>query len=244
MGRGGGSGLLLHSLWAFAVIYVATLVCSSLCLLLLPFDGRGNVMNRVSRAWAVVCLWAARVKVEVEGLENVVQGRSYVLVANHQGFFDIWSLLVRLPIPIRFVAKKELMLVPIFGSALKRGGHIVIDRSDRVAAAEQIQRGRERILRIGASLLFFAEGTRSADGRIGPFKKGGFVTAIEMGLPILPMAIRGSFEILQKRSILIHPGRVRIRVLPEVAVEGYTLVRREELMERVRGDIVKAFEIL
>lgn len=234
----------LRSLVVFAFIYVVTIFCAGSFVLLSPFERKGEFMNMLSTAWARWTIWASGVRVEISGLGNVRPGRSYILVVNHQGFFDIWSILSRFPGPVRFVFKKELLLIPIFGTALKRGGHICIDRSDRAKSVEAINEGREKVIGMGASLLFFAEGTRSADGRIGPFKKGGFITAMEMRLPILPMAIRGSLEILQKKSFLIRPGTVRLRILEEVPIEGYTLEMKDQLTESVRERIVSAYNQL
>lgn len=235
---------IVRSFWAFALIYVYTFFYSTLYLLLSPLDRRGSIMNWVLASWSSLCIAASGVRIEASGLENVRPDTSYIIISNHQGFFDIWSVLVLLPLPIRMVFKKELMRIPIFGWAVKSGGHICVDRSDRSTAVEQLEKGWKTIRRHGASLLFFAEGTRSVDGRIGPFKKGGFIMAIQAGLPILPVAIRGSFEILQKKSFIIRPGTVRLRVLPEVAVDGLTLGDKDRLTDQVRERIVAAFEKL
>lgn len=236
--------VILRSLAVFAFIYVITIFYSSLYVILSPFDRRGGILDWVHRGWSRLALGASGVRVRTSGLEHLKEGRSYIMMANHQGFFDIWSLLGFFPLPVRVVFKKELLLIPIFGTALKRGGHICVDRSDRSKAVEQLKRGRDKVMEIGASLLFFAEGTRSKDGRIGPFKKGGAITAMDMGLPILPIAIRGSYEILQKKSFVIRHGVVRIRVLPEIPIDGWTHDRKDELTAQVRERIVAAFEEL
>ncbi|MBI2061537.1 MAG: 1-acyl-sn-glycerol-3-phosphate acyltransferase [Nitrospirae bacterium] len=234
----------LRSLLVFAFIYIITIYFSSLYVILSLFDRRGRIVDWVHRSWSRLALGASRVRVRMDGHEQLRAGRSYIIIANHQGFFDIWSLLSEFPLPVRMVFKKELLLIPIFGTALKRGGHICVDRSNRSQAVEQLKRGRDKVMSVGASLLFFAEGTRSKDGLIGPFKKGGIITAMDMGLPILPIAIRGSYEILQKKSMVIRPGVVRIRVLPEIPIEGWTHDRKDELTALVRERIVTAFEKL
>ncbi len=203
------------------------------------------LIDFLAPVWSRAVLWICGVRVEVQGLENLDPHRSYVLIANHASNFDIWVMLAALPLRLRFVAKQELLRVPFFGTALALSDHIVIDRSnpedavrrinERVAA--QAQRGKP------FCLLFFAEGTRSPDGMILPFKKGGVTLALRSGLPVVPVAISGTRKLLPKNAILIRPGgKVKLVLAKPIETTGMTLEDRDELNERVRQTVIANYD--
>ena len=138
-----------------------------------------------------------------------------VFVANHQSMFDILALLACLPLDFKFVVKKELMAVPLWGFAMKKAGYIFIDREDSRKNRELI---RETVLKIqqGSSVLFFAEGTRSEDGRLAPFKRGAFFLASQSGRDVVPLVIQGSRLVLPKKSLRIRSGHISVTILPPV----------------------------
>ena len=191
----------------------------------------------VGRLWGNVNLWCAGAKVQMEGLHNIDPRRAYVYAANHQGGFDILSLLGKLPVQFRWLAKEELFRIFVMGPAMKAIGYIPIDRTDRRKAFESINQAAARI-RNGTSVVIFPEGTRSLDGVLQEFKKGGFMLAIKSGQPIVPISISGSHAILPKKgSWIVNPGTIRITVGTPIPTEGCTSKDRDRLMGEVREAI-------
>lgn len=184
-------------------------------------------------------LRAAGVEVQVEGLQHLEPRRSYVFMSNHQSHFDVLALLHSLPFDLRAVTKKELARVPLFGWALASAGFIFVDRSNRERAIASLNRAQE-ILAAGRSILVFAEGTRSTDGRLLPFKKGGFVMALEAGAPVVPVVVSGSREILPKHSLQLRGGAIRLQVLPPIETGGRGAGARDALMQEVREAMERA----
>ncbi len=180
------------------------------------------------------------VRLESNGNDNIRKGRSYVIISNHQSHFDSLALVMKLGIQFRWIIKKELRKIPLFGFALYRSRNIFIDRSDRHKAVESISEGMKR-LPAGASVMFFAEGTRSSDGEIQAFKKGGFATALESGLPILPVTVNGSRKVLPKGSLAFNPGVIEVVIGKPISTKQYSHDNLEDLMGKTREIIVSNF---
>lgn len=161
-------------------------------------------------------------------------------MVNHQGAYDIFALLAYLPVDFKWLAKEELFKIPIFGWAMGAAGYISIDRKGKKKALQSIERAVAKI-RDGASVLVFPEGTRSPDGRIHPFKKGGFTLAIKAGVPIVPIAIRGSREVLPRSSLIVKPGKIEIIVGKLIRTDDRSVADRADLMEEVREAIESLF---
>jgi 1-acyl-sn-glycerol-3-phosphate acyltransferase len=172
------------------------------------------------------------VKVEVVGQDNVLRGRPQVFMANHQSGFDILIVLAHIDTYFAWIAKKELFSIPVFGHALARTGSIAIDRKNFVRAMRSIHDAARRI-REGKSVMTFPEGTRSMDGQIHPFKKGVFHLALKAGVPIVPVTIIGSGEIMPKKSFRVHPGKVILVIDKPIDVTGYTEETVDSLLNRV-----------
>ena len=227
---------MFRSLVFFCSLFVFTVffsLCTILAALLVP---GGNLAHRVARMWARSLLFSGGVRVQVEGLLRIDLQQAYVFAANHQSQFDIFVLLAHLPIQFRWLAKKELFRIPIFGLAMKGAGYIPIDRSHRKAAFESIDVAAARV-REGTSIVIFPEGTRSLDGRLKPFKKGGFHLAIKSKRPIVPVSISGTFSILPKRGFKITPRKARITIGEPVPTEDITVEERNWLISEVRRRI-------
>lgn len=197
----------------------------------------GNLAFTLSKQWARFMLFATGVKVVIRNREKIRPGTSYVIISNHQSEYDILALVTSLGIQYRWVIKKELRRVPLFGYALYVSRNIFIDRSDPVKAIESINVGLDR-LPPGVGVLFFAEGSRSPDGTIREFKKGGFITALQKSFPILPVTVNGSRKVLPKKSLVFRPGTIEVVVGDPVETSGLTREDLPALMERVRGIIV------
>lgn len=165
-------------------------------------------------------------------------------MANHQSGLDIPLLFLTLPLQIRMMAKKELFRIPIFGWALSLGGYIKIHRSDRDKAIASMDAAAERIRHEQVSVVIFPEGTRSPDGALQEFKKGGFMFALQTGLPVLPVTIRATHELAPKKTLAIKPGSVELHIHEVINTSQYSVETREQLMEKTRNAIQAGMEAL
>jgi 1-acyl-sn-glycerol-3-phosphate acyltransferase len=180
------------------------------------------------------------VKVKVTGMEKLGPGRPYVFVSNHQSYFDVLCLIGHTVPSMRFMAKKELVYVPIFGQLMWAAGHIVIDRKRHDKSRFGVQKAGEKI-REGTSVLVFAEGTRSPDHVLGPFKKGGFILALEAGVPVVPVSIAGTRPMMAKGKFTFTKSDIMLVVGDPIPVEDPGPDDREELMDRVRAAMIWNF---
>ncbi len=190
----------------------------------------------VARLWSWLILKTFRVRSRAVRHPEFSHSRPCVYVANHQSQFDIPALVLAMPTDFRIVAKRELLFIPIFGWALWLAGFIFIDRSDRDRAIRRLDRV-VRVIRRGTSVVVFAEGTRSPDGRLLPFKKGGFILAIKSGVPIVPVSIRGGRDILPKGSLHVRRGTIDVVFGAPIPTSPYTLETKEALIGAVRDRI-------
>jgi 1-acyl-sn-glycerol-3-phosphate acyltransferase len=220
--------------WVLGVTFVIGVAAIGLSV----FARASGPVHRLAGAWGRSILAVSRIRVAVSGIERIHPERPYLFMSNHQSNFDIPVLLGHLPVQFRWLAKAELFKIPIFGRAMRGAGYISIDRADRQSAFESLHKAAEAI-RDGVSILIFPEGTRSLDGVLKPFKKGGFVLAIEAGVPIVPVAIRGTHDIMPKGSLLIQPRDVALCIGAPIATTHYTLTTKEALMEQVRHAILQ-----
>jgi 1-acyl-sn-glycerol-3-phosphate acyltransferase len=198
----------------------------------------GGVYDRAGRDWARHILAAAGVSVRVEGAEHLDPDRPQIVAANHSSFFDILAILGHLPVPVKFVAKKELFAVPVWGPALKAAGHVRLDRARAREALEVYALAAHQVREGRLNILVFPEGTRTRTGELLPFKKGGFVLAIEAGVPVVPAYIAGTFGIQPKGSVRVNPRPVTISLGEPIGVDGLAAADREALAERVREAIL------
>jgi len=199
-----------------------------------------NLAHAIATWWGRAALVLGGVKLDVEGVENIPRDQPAIFMANHQSNFDVPILYAQLPLQFRWLAKKELFDIPFFGFAMKRAGYIPVDRADRKKAIESMRDAADRI-RQGASVIIFPEGTRSPDGDLLPFKKGGFILALESGAPIVPVAISGSRDLMPKHSLRICGGTVKLRIFPAIATAGLATGERDRLLDetsRAIGSIV------
>ncbi len=223
------------------LIIIVTIFFALVAIIFSLLDRSGKIYNFLGKTWAKLVLWIAGVKVKIIGLENINTDENYVYVANHLSGFDIPIVMASLPGQLRIVFKKELTKIPIFGWQLRMGPYILIDRENPAKAMESLEKAKKKIER-GVSVLLFAEGTRSLDGNIQPFKRGAFTLATRSGKKIVPLTIKGTFEILPKKKFRIRPGEVKLYVDPPIEHNGSTDKKSElELMEKVRNIIVKNY---
>ncbi len=213
---------------------------STLAFLTFPFDPKGRAVHTYARAWGWLIIKSSGVQVTRLGVDHIERGRPQVLMANHQGAYDIFALLAYLPIEFKWLAKEELFRIPILGWAMRAAGYISIDRKGKKKALESVERAVAKIQE-GTSVLVFPEGTRSPDGKIHPFKRGGFTLAIRAGVPIVPISIRGSRDVLPRGSLRVKPGKIEIIVGECIRTDDRSLADREDLMKVLKGAIESNF---
>ena len=205
-------------------------------------DKPGGIYDKAPRWWSTAVLWAVGIKVRVHGLENAAGDEPRIFASNHVSWFDVPALATTLP-RYKFVAKSELFKVPIFGPAMRSAGMIEIQRENRKAAFGSYEVAAERI-RAGNSVVVFPEGTRGHAYPLRPFKKGPFVLAIAAGVPIVPIIVHGTIEIMPKGSLWAHPGTIDIHVLEPVSTKSVDYDHREALMQTVRTRMADAMRDL
>lgn len=192
-----------------------------------------------ARPWAKFNMWFTPATIHVSHDDRYERGQSYVVVANHMSQFDIFALYGWLDLDLKWVMKKELRKVPLIGYACYVMGHIFIDRQNREAAVKALQQAR-RNFRSGTSVLFFPEGTRSHDGRMQAFKKGAFVMAKDLDLPILPITIIGTEKIMPSNTFDLCPGHAQLVIHDPIPVEHVRSFSSEQLMAIAQQRIASA----
>lgn len=227
----------MRSLWVGLHLVAATLVLGPLALAAALLRAPDRFFDWAGRAWASWILWASRTPVHVEGLEHVRADRPQIFAANHQSWYDVFALAVAIPKRYRFVGKRELARIPLFGTAWKAAGHISIDRRDRAAAIRSLERAGRLVRRDNSSIIVFPEGTRSRDGRLLPFKKGAVMLALCTGIELVPVAISGTRAILPKGAWRVRPGPIIVRFGEPIRVAGLGEEDRDRVVAELRARI-------
>ncbi len=223
------------------IIVITNLLFSIAALFTIPFDRSGKTYFWCGRTWTNFALILCRIKITVKGLENVDRFGNYILVSNHASMFDVPVMMKIFP-HIRIMFKKELSYVPFWGWALRWGHHIMVDRSKGTEAMKSLERAANEV-RSGGQVLLFAEGTRTRDGKLLPFKRGAFSLAAKSGVPLIPVTISGSFKILPKGSFDIRPSRIEVIIDPPIETKGITSREDEvRLMNTVKEIISQNYK--
>ena len=227
--------------WLSSWLFIATILVTIPIILVSFLGSKGNFAFSLARVWAWIILHISGVSLNISGREKLDKKRSYIIISNHQSHFDGPAIALSLGLQFRWIAKKELLKIPIFGHALKAMGNIFIDRTNKDIAMQSISEGLNQLPK-GVGVMVFAEGTRSEDGSIGRFKKGGFAAAIQTGFPILPVTISGSARALPKNGIVFNPGIIDVKIGDPIETDEYTTEQLDELVEKVRTVIVSDFQ--
>ena len=226
--------MLLRTLFFHCCVYPWTILVI-LCGVPLSFISP-DYLHNCARIWAKGCLFLAGTRVTVEGTEHIPTQTSAVYVANHQSHFDILAMYACLPIQFRWMAKQELFNIPLFGLTMRRSGYIPIDRSNSRKSLQSMIAAARRV-NTGTSVVIFPEGTRSTDGRLLPFKQGGFLIATKAKAPLVPVVINGSARILRRGSKRIYPGHIRITVQPAIHTTESSSKDLDSLSTQVKNAI-------
>ncbi len=225
---------VLRSIAILCLTLFATLAAAATGVL----TGSDRLPSGVMRWWGRRFIRIGGWKVRAEGLEHLPAGGG-ILAANHQSLVDIPLFITALPREVRFLAKRELGRIPLFGTAMRSAGNLFIDREDPRDAVHLVREATDRIDR-GQMVVVFPEGTRSRDGTIGEFKPGAFYLARKKGVPLLPVLIDGGTEALPRGSLLFRPAVLVVKVLPPVTAADGRSLTRDEMAEETRNRILSA----
>jgi 1-acyl-sn-glycerol-3-phosphate acyltransferase len=213
---------------------IATIVAVAVIAVIAVFDKTSPKIERVIRGWSRVWLTTSGTRLEIEGQENIDPNRSYVVVANHLSALDIMACVLAVPLPIRFLAKKELFRIPVLAQGMRTVGIIEVDREARGAIHAEVNRQSKELIALGRSLIIYAEGTRPRNGVMKPFKKGAFTMAIATQLPVLPLSLHGSYEAWPPGRHLIRGGLIRVVLDKAIETEGLSPSDTGDLRDQVR----------
>jgi 1-acyl-sn-glycerol-3-phosphate acyltransferase len=220
---------LIPAIGAYTTILGSLSLASSLV------DRSGHFAHGCARLWSWLILATTGVSVDVKGLDRLVPGKTYIFVSNHQSIYDIPVVFSSLPYQLRIIAKESLGNFPFLGWHLRRTGHLLVDRKNPDRAG--ILRRWKALVDQGLSLIIFPEGTRSQTGRVGIFKAGSFLMAIEAGLPVVPLSVDGTRRVMRKGELTTRPGHATLVVHPPLDTTGLTVSDARAFAQKVR-DIV------
>jgi 1-acyl-sn-glycerol-3-phosphate acyltransferase len=226
-------GLLRALFITDPLIIVATIIMGSVNLATSFFDPTGRVQVGIARSWSRLLLKIAGVRVNLSGIEKIPPEGSYVFVSNHASYMDTPVVLALIPVQFRFLAKKGLFRIPFLGYHLKRAGHIPVPRDNPREALKTMAEAGRIVRERGISLLIFPEAGRTRTGELLPFKEGAAYIAIRAGVPVVPIALSGTREVLPMGSLNVRPGRVVMRVGDPIPTENLTLHDRSRLTSEI-----------
>ena len=232
---------MIRTVLTIVVVSLFLLVVGTVGVLYVWLGGSSKLLYSIGRVGCSLLTRTAGIRVKIEGLDQVKPGRTYLFLANHQGNCDPAALFPAIPRDARFILKKELRQVPVLGTIMKLGGFVFIDRNDRTSALKGMEEAVAQ-MKQGHSFIAFPEGTRSRTGRMGAFKKGLFVMALQAGVPVIPISISGSYKVMPPGRLRIKSGTIRLVFHPEIATEGLGLNQRENLMTEVAQVIASDLE--
>ena len=224
------------------LIVVATVAFGSVSLIISLFESSGRRQIAVARTWARSLLLVSGVKVKIEGLDKIAPDGSYVFVSNHLSYMDTPVVLANIPVQFRFLAKRGLFQIPLLGTHLARAGHIPVPRDDARAAVKTMTTAAQAIRERGISLLIFPEGGRTHDGKLAAFKEGAAYIAIRAGVPLVPVALRGTREVLAYGSGHVRAGQVTMRIGEPIPTAQLQLRDRISVTAELRDRIVSLLD--
>lgn len=230
----------LVTLLRLALIVFSTIPFATLALVSIPFDRKGIIYFWCGTTWSRFILFVCGIRIHIRNVKEINKRGNYIVVSNHASMFDIPAMMSIFP-RLRIMFKKELSYIPIWGWAIRWGHHIMVDRKRGTEAIKSLDRAAEAI-KEGGQVLLFAEGTRTRDGKLQPFKRGAFSLAAKSGAPIVPLTINGSFKILPKGSFDIRPANIEV-IIDKPIDTAWATTRDDEmkLMEQTKEAIQKHY---
>ncbi|MFA4910711.1 MAG: lysophospholipid acyltransferase family protein [Desulfobacteria bacterium] len=223
---------MLRTVYFWIVITLSTIIALLVFAFSHPFDRRGRVIKFYANIWGRLNLYTGAVRLNISGLENIIKDKPQIFMANHQSIYDILAL-ITLPLHFTWIAKKELFRIPLLGWAMALAGCVSIDRFNPRKTQGGMNYVQAKIQK-GTSIIIFPEGTRSYDGTLQPFKKGGFTLAIRAKIPIVPITLIGTGKVMQRGTRKVHPGNIKIIIDKPIETLNLGLKDRENLIYRVQ----------
>ncbi len=227
----------LRTAVAVPTFFVFTILLAGVLLLVSALRRDSPMVDKIIRLWSRLFLSTGPVKLDVQRNDTIDRSRQYVFVANHLSNFDIPVMFLSIPVPIRYLAKKEIYKIPVVAQAMNSIGIIKTDRQAGVGSHALINQGVEQAKRRGLSLIIFPEGTRSRDGKLGPFKKGAFRIAIGSDLPVVPVSIRGTWDVWPPDAKMFFPGHAEVVVHDPIPTHDLTLADIDALRDKCHAII-------
>ncbi len=222
----------LQNILIYILIYMGNIFIGGAIVLLSPFISRMSFYNKMIKAWAYWATLACPGKLKINGLEHIDKNETYIVIANHESTVDVFYLLGRFPINMRMVAKEELRKSPFIGAAMDKSGFIFVDNQNKGRSIDHMNKQFKKLKKENLSLMVFPEGSRFKKTRMGKFRLGAFVMAIQNDMPILPIVMKGVREMMPPESKAFHHSDVEIDVLPVIDTTKYTYTERHDLMDK------------
>jgi 1-acyl-sn-glycerol-3-phosphate acyltransferase len=226
---------LVRPFYLMFLILNTIVVCLTI-IIISPFDKKGNTVHYIGKFWSLLNIFLSGTRLTIRGKEKINTNLTHIVMSNHQSLFDVWALIGKIPLQIRWIVKDEIRKIPIFGYTLERMGHIYVDRKKRAAAYISLETAAGKI-KNGTSVIIFPEGTRSNDGHLLKFRMGGIIMALKSGVPILPVTVNGSRFVLPKNTLALMPGKIEVVVGDVIDASTYDENNKNELMEKIRSAI-------
>jgi 1-acyl-sn-glycerol-3-phosphate acyltransferase len=234
------AAILSLLIWCVGLLWF---VCGALFILLVGVFRAGSFFEAAVKGLCRSLVWICGIRVTVSGRKNFQSGRQYILMMNHVNILDGFVFYRSFPGKARGIEEESHFVWPVYGWVIRRMGQIPVSRKSGIKAMESLRRAAALIRqKKDFSCAVFPEGTRTLSGKLGPFKKGGFLLALETGLDILPLVQRGSFKINRKKTLLIRPGRVEFVIEKPVPMTGYSKENISQLMDKVRSIFLQYVE--
>jgi len=229
----------MRTIWLVFNVVFWTTVIGGTGLILSIFEWRGKILGKFGRIWSKILLWTAGIKYTVIGLENVDPNKEYIFAGNHESAFDILLVFAGIRHHLVSISKIELKWIPIMGWAMQAAKHIFVDRKNHTKALRSLKNAAISLNTNPRSVFLFPEGTRSKDGKIHPFKKGGLLLGIEAKLPIVPMALCGTGAVALKGEWKLKSNRIELRIGKPIETDKLDYKDRNELAENVYKEVVR-----
>lgn len=233
---------IIRSAITFLVAGLITVGIASAAVITSMFRPRGPFSERILNGFGKIWVRVSGMRLQVDGLEHARRGGPYLIVANHRSNIDIMTLITALPIPIRFLSKKEVFKFPLLGAAMRGVGMVPLDREMGRKELASIIRHTRTLTSEGRSLVVFPEGTRSLTGEMLPFKHGAFFIAAQVGCPVLPVAVSGTGAIWSPQSWLIRGGPVKVKIMAPIEVSKKAGRQSNRLAEQVRTGLIEELD--
>lgn len=228
----------MRTIWVIINMIVWTVILAGGGLILSIFEWKGKILGQVAHLWSKLILWSAGIKYEVVGLENLDSEQNYVFTGNHESAFDIPLAFAGIKHHMVSISKIGLKWIPIFGWAMQAAKHIFVDRKNHSKALKSLEKAVVSLKNNPRSIMLFPEGTRSKDGKIHKFKKGGLLLGIEAQIPIVPMALCGTGDVALKGELKLKSKEIELRIGKPINTIGMTYKDRNSLTDKVYKEIV------